>query len=90
MCAMEKVTSCQISFLPVGSIDYLEKIQQVLDIIKKSGLEHNVGVMSTTVRGERSKLFKLIEDIYENMDDICSFALDVRISNLCGCGCKKQ
>jgi len=85
MCAMEKIVSVQISFVPIGSIDYLEEIRRVLDIIGNSGLEHNVGIMSTVVRGEKSKVFKLIENIYENMDHVCSFILDVKISNICGC-----
>ncbi|MGI6711814.1 MAG: YkoF family thiamine/hydroxymethylpyrimidine-binding protein [Bacillota bacterium] len=85
MCAMEKIASCQISFLPIGSIDYFEEIGQVLGIIRDSGLEHDIGILSTVVRGEKSLVFQLIKDIYENMDNHCRFTMDIKISNLCGC-----
>lgn len=85
MCAVEKIASCQISFAPIGSIDYLGEIQQVLNIIRNSGLEHDIGILSTVVRGEKIKVFKLIKDIYDNMEDACNFTMDVKISNLCGC-----
>ncbi|WP_158408940.1 YkoF family thiamine/hydroxymethylpyrimidine-binding protein [Peptoclostridium acidaminophilum] len=83
---MEKITSCQISFTPIGSVEYLSEIRQVLDIIKDSGLEYDVGTISTVVIGGKDRVFKLISDIYEAMDDICNFTIDVKISNLCGCG----
>ncbi|AHM57850.1 hypothetical protein EAL2_808p03460 (plasmid) [Peptoclostridium acidaminophilum DSM 3953] len=86
MCSVEKITSCQISFTPIGSVEYLSEIRQVLDIIKDSGLEYDVGTISTVVIGGKDRVFKLISDIYEAMDDICNFTIDVKISNLCGCG----
>lgn len=43
MCAVEKMTSGQFSFLPIGSGDYMKEIRQVLEIIEKSGLENEVG-----------------------------------------------
>lgn len=85
MCALGKVASCQISFTPIGSDDYLREIRMVLDIIGDSGLENNIGILSTVVRGEKSKVLKLITDIYETMDDVCDFSMDIKISNLCGC-----
>jgi len=86
MCAVEKIASCQISFAPLGNIDYLIEIRKVLDIITNSGLENNIGILSTSIRGEKSRVLRLIMDIYEAMDDVCNFTMDVKISNLCGCG----
>jgi len=86
MCAVEKIASCQISFTPIGSSDYLSEIRQVLKIIKASGLEHDVGAISTVVIGGKDRVFQLVRDIYEAMDDVCNFTIDVKISNLCGCG----
>lgn len=86
MCPVEKIASCQIAFTPIVSDNYMEDVKKVLDIINNSGLENNVGVLSTFVRGEKSKVLKLITDIYENMDSITKFSMDIKISNICGCG----
>ncbi len=85
MRSVGKVASCQISFTPIGSIDYLEEIKKVLSIITASGLKNDIGALSTVIIGERSEVLKLIKDIYEAMDDVCDFSMDVKISNLCGC-----
>lgn len=79
------IVSCQISFSPIGSTDYLPKIKQVLDIIEKSGLENSVGIMSTTIRGDKNDVFKLVKKIFDTMESRCSFIMDVKLSNLCGC-----
>ncbi|MEL7647326.1 MAG: YkoF family thiamine/hydroxymethylpyrimidine-binding protein [Sedimentibacter sp.] len=86
MCPVEKIASCQITFTPIVSDDYMEDVKRVLDIIEDSGLENSVGVLSTFVRGEKSKVLKLITDIYEIMDSKTKFSMDIKISNICGCG----
>jgi uncharacterized protein YqgV (UPF0045/DUF77 family) len=83
---MEKIASCQITFTPIVSDNYMDDVKQVLDIINSSGLENSVGVLSTFVRGQKSKVLKLITDIYEAMDSITKFSMDIKISNICGCG----
>jgi uncharacterized protein YqgV (UPF0045/DUF77 family) len=85
MCPLEKIASCQITFTPIVSDDYMEDVKQVLDIINSSGLENSVGVLSTFVRGEKSKVLKLITDIYETMDVLTKFSMDIKVSNICGC-----
>jgi len=86
MCPMEKIATCQIAFTPIVSDNYMEDVKKVLDIINSSGLENSVGVLSTFVRGEKCKVLKLITDIYENMDSKTKFSMDIKISNICGCG----
>lgn len=85
MCAVEKVISCQISFVPFDTQDYNEDIRQVLKMIKNSGLEHEIGLMSTVVRGSREKIFALLFTITSTMDPVCGFVMDARFSNVCGC-----
>jgi uncharacterized protein YqgV (UPF0045/DUF77 family) len=82
---MEKIASCQITFTPIVSDNYMDDVKQVLDIINSSGLENSVGVLSTFVRGEKSKVLKLITNIYETMDSRTKFSMDIKISNICGC-----
>ena len=85
MCCMEKIASCQISFIPVSSADYIGDVDKVIEMIHNSGLENQVGALSTFVRGERSRVIKLITEIYEKMDDVTNFTMDIKISNICGC-----
>jgi len=85
MCAVAKIASCEISFVPIGTSDYSDMIKQVLKIIEDSALETRVGDMSTFVRGDRDKVLALISRVYQSMDSLCDFTMDVRLSNLCGC-----
>ena len=85
MSASKDIVSFQISFTPIGSTEYLEEIKQVINIIKKSGLENDIGILSTSVRGKKEMVFKLIEEIFYTMEDKCSFTMDIKLSNLCGC-----
>ncbi|WP_183108711.1 YkoF family thiamine/hydroxymethylpyrimidine-binding protein [Thermohalobacter berrensis] len=82
---MEKIASCEISFIPIMSKDYISDIKKVLEIIKSYNLEHNIGILSTTIRGNKDDILKLIKNIYNTMDEICSFTMDIKISNICGC-----
>jgi uncharacterized protein YqgV (UPF0045/DUF77 family) len=82
---MEKIASCQIAFTPIMSDNYIKDIDKVLDIIKSSELEYNIGILSTTIRGKKDKILNLISNIYNTMDGICSFTMDIKISNICGC-----
>jgi len=82
---MEKIASCEVSFIPIQTNDYISDVERVLEIIRASDLEHTVGLLSTAVRGEKSKVLGLIKDIYQTMDEVCSFTMDVKISNICGC-----
>lgn len=88
MCSMEKVASCEITFMPVMSKDYLGDINKVLDIIKSYDMEYNIGILSTTIRGSKEKIFKMIKEIYDTMDEVTTFTVDIKISNICGCGQK--
>lgn len=85
MCPVEKIASCEIAFMPVMSDNYLGDINKVLDIIKAYGLEYNIGILSTTIRGNKEKIFQLIKEIYDTMDEITTFTIDIKISNICGC-----
>lgn len=85
MYSMGKITSCQIAFTPIISEDYIADVNKVLDIIKSYELEYNVDILSTTVRGDKDRILEMITDIYNEMCEICSFTMDIKISNLCGC-----
>lgn len=85
MCPMGKIAACEISFIPIKRDNYIKDIDQVLSIIKDCHLEYHIGILSTTIRGNKNKIFDLIEQIYETMDEICSFTMNIKLSNICGC-----
>jgi len=82
---MEKIASCQISFTPIMSKNYIDDVDKVLEIIKDYDLECKIGILSTTVRGNKDKIFSMIREIYDTMDNTTSFVVDIKISNICGC-----
>ncbi|MBS4534314.1 thiamine-binding protein [Clostridium sp. D2Q-14] len=82
---MEKIASCEISFIPINSGQYLKDIDRVLDIIRDSKLEYNIDILSTTIRGNKNKVLNLISTIYNDLDSQCDFTMDIKISNICGC-----
>lgn len=86
MRAMEKIISCSLAFVPLAKVDYVKDVEIVLGIIEKSGLAYDTGAFSTVVQGSKADVFNLIRAVYDHMDDLCSFILDLRISNACGCG----
>jgi uncharacterized protein YqgV (UPF0045/DUF77 family) len=85
MCSLDKIASCQITFTPIVSDNYIEDVNKVLDIIKSYGLEYNIDILSTTIRGEKDKILNLILNIYNTMDNECKFTMDIKISNICRC-----
>lgn len=85
MCTMGKIVSCEIAFIPIVSDDYVLQVDKVLNIIKSYDIEYNVGILSTTIRGDIGKINDLIFEVYNNMDKECKFTMDIKLSNICGC-----
>ncbi len=85
MWTMEKIMGCEISFIPIKSNDYINEINEVLAIIEDSGLSYTIGAMSTAISGEKEKLFALIQEIYNKMEDKTLFSMQLKLSNICGC-----
>jgi uncharacterized protein YqgV (UPF0045/DUF77 family) len=85
MCTLDEVTSCQISFIPIQSESYIADINIVLDLIIASGLEYSIGEMSTVIKSSKLEVLNLISNIYDLMSNKCSFVMDIRLSNTCGC-----
>ncbi len=85
MWTMEKIMGCEISFVPIASMDYLNEIKEVLLLIEASGLPYIIGAMSTSISGEKEQLFALIQEIYNHMEDKTKFTIQLKLSNICGC-----
>ena len=82
---MEKTITCEISFIPIQSIDYKIDVDEVIDIISNSGLKYIIGLMSTTIVGTKQKIFSLIQEIFDQMENKTKFTISVKMSNECGC-----
>lgn len=82
---MNRVTACELSFIPMGNSGGSVPVHKVLGLIQDSGLAYESGAMSTLVRGPRHKVFELLEDIYVVMDTEYKFVMTTKISNACGC-----
>ena len=80
------LTSCEITYFPIDSKNYLEDIDKVLEIIKNYPVFVDIGILSTTIQGSSKDIFRLIQDIYDTMDqNNCNFTISIKISNICGC-----
>ncbi|SES90047.1 YKOF-related Family [Natronincola peptidivorans] len=88
MCSMEKASlaSCEITYFPIKSEDYIGDINKVLKIIEAYPVEVTVGILSTTIRGNSQIIFQLIQEIYSNMaEEGRHFTISMMMSNICGC-----
>lgn len=88
MCSMEKGTlaSCEITYFPIQSENYLEEIRSVIKIIEAYEVEVEVGVLSTTIRGNSEIIFQMMKKIYDGMSmEGCNFTMSMMVSNICGC-----
>ena len=74
-----------IMMCPLGSETFLDEIEEALEIIRQSGLEYEIGSMSTIVKGPGSEVLALLERIAVTMDERgCRFSMPATLSNLCG------
>ena len=79
------VISCQLSLYPLGLENYLSPIDDVLTLIRNSGLDFEIGEMSTRIIGPSAQVFSLIQCITVRMDETgCKYAMPLTISNVCG------
>ncbi len=88
MCQVEKehLVSCQISYSPIDSKNYLQEVDRVLQVIKASNLDYQVGDLATVVKGQADKVFKLLAAIdHEMSKDDYHYTMTILLSNICGC-----
>ena len=60
---------CQLTYLPLGTVEVTEKVDEVIDVIDGYDLSYRVGEMSTLIEGDREEVFNLINDIYTTQND---------------------
>lgn len=86
MSAVGKRASLELTYYPMRTVEVNRSVERVLTLLRASGLELEVGGMSTVVRGEMGELLTLIQRIHdaaeEHQED---FSLVMKLSNACGC-----
>ena len=82
---MEKIITCEISFIPIGNSDYENEINRVIDIIRSFGIECHTGLLSTTVRGGKEEIFNMLRQIFDESEKRTKFTMTIKLSNECGC-----
>ena len=82
---VEETITCQISFMPIANQSYKGDVTRVLAMIERSGLNFHRNYISATVKGNQGRLWAPAGEIFEKMDPVYSFTLDLKISNTCGC-----
>ena len=82
--AGKTIISCQISFYPLNTKEVNKKVKKVIHFIAESDLEYKTNNLSTTIYGEATKVYSLLEEITYKMDE-GEFAISLNISNSCGC-----
>lgn len=74
--------SCQFSLYPLGEKDLSPTINAAIQELKKSGLQYEMGNMSTIVYGGTDEIFAVLKNMYEaisNKPAVMTFTL----SNAC-------
>jgi uncharacterized protein YqgV (UPF0045/DUF77 family) len=64
------------------SSDYKSEINTVIELIRSFNVEHKIGLLSTTVRGDQTTIFKMVYKIFSTMNESGKFVLSVTYSNL--------
>jgi uncharacterized protein YqgV (UPF0045/DUF77 family) len=79
---MDNLVTAELSFFPIESTDYKSEINKTIEIIRSFNLEHKIGLLSTTVRGDQTTVFKMVYKIFSTMNETGKFVLSVKYSNL--------
>jgi len=79
---MDNQVTAELSFFPIESTDYKSEINKTIDIIRSFNLEYKIGLLSTTVRGDQTTVFKMVYKIFSTMIESGKFVLNVKYSNL--------
>lgn len=76
--------ACQIAYYPLGKTEVVSGVREALDIIQGSGLEVQIGPMSTVVSGEASAVYGMLEELTKTMEERGrEFVLSVTVSTSC-------
>ena len=61
--------TCQLTYLPFSTEQIANEVNEVIDFIDNYEVEYRVGDLSTTVKGEKDEVLRLVRDLYEAFDE---------------------
>jgi uncharacterized protein YqgV (UPF0045/DUF77 family) len=73
----------EISLYPLRQATLHPAIESAVEVLREAGLEPSVGVMSTSVRGERSALFAALDRAFEAASATGDLVMTIHVSNAC-------
>lgn len=73
----------ELSIYPLRQESLGGPIEAAVQALREEGLEPVVGVMSTAVRGDQSKLFKALERAFQAASASGDVVMTIRVSNAC-------
>jgi uncharacterized protein YqgV (UPF0045/DUF77 family) len=75
--------SVQISLYPLGKEHLSQDISGFVEILRKKGLQCEVGRMSTVLYGDADEVFDALKEAYTYMASRGAFVMVSTISNAC-------
>jgi len=73
----------EVSLYPLRTTDLSEPIEAFCGLLKRRGLEINMGSMSTRISGDHRKVFAAIEGAFAEVAQRHEVAMTLKISNAC-------
>ncbi|MCD6310131.1 MAG: thiamine-binding protein [Candidatus Eremiobacteraeota bacterium] len=75
--------SVEISFYPLCKENYSQEIKDFIDLLQESGVQAEVGRMSTIITGETARIFDLLSRGFENAASKGPAVMILKVSNAC-------
>ncbi len=80
---MKILTQAEVSLYPLGGGDISSSVKRFAGILVESGLEVEVGKMSSIVVGESERLFSALRSAYEHVAEAGPVVMVLKLSNAC-------
>ncbi|NLT73966.1 MAG: hypothetical protein GXX94_07190 [Chloroflexi bacterium] len=78
-----KTVSAQIGLYPLGRRDLDRPVEAFLDALTESGLDHQIGPMSTLVWGGEEAVFAAIREGYRRATALGPAVMQITLSDAC-------
>jgi len=77
------IVQAEISLYPLGESEIGPRIESFIEKMEMSGLDVELGKMSTIISGECGDMFRILSEAYEKDIEMGASVLTVKVSNAC-------